>query len=130
MLWNSVELYQTPFFYFADLSLRDPLGVFPLVLGVTMWLQQKMTPTASADPMQQKIMRLMPVFFSVIMFTLPAGLVVYILVNNVLSIGQQWLIHRSNDDDPTAKNDTSSGADKADKMSKKSKKSKKARPKA
>ena len=130
VLWNSVELYQTSFLYFADLSLRDPLGVFPLVLGVTMWLQQKMTPTASADPMQQKIMRMMPVFFSVIMFTLPAGLVVYILVNNVLSIGQQWLIHRSNDDAPSVKNDASSGAEKADKTSKKNKKSKKARPKA
>lgn len=102
VLWNSVELYQTPFLYFADLSLRDPLGLFPLVLGVTMWLQQKMTPTASADPMQQKIMRFMPVFFSVIMFTLPAGLVVYILVNNILSIGQQWLIHRDNSDPPAA----------------------------
>ena len=115
VLWNSVEMYQTSFLYFADLSLRDPLGVFPLVLGVTMWLQQKMTPTASADPMQQKIMRLMPVFFSVIMFTLPAGLVVYILVNNVLSIGQQWLIHRSNDDDKPAKEGSSEGAAKASK---------------
>jgi len=115
VLWNSVELYQTPFLYFADLSLRDPLGLFPLVLGVTMWLQQKMTPTASADPMQQKIMRFMPVFFSVIMFTLPAGLVVYILVNNILSIGQQWLIHRSNDDEPGAVSKAAPGADKSSK---------------
>jgi len=119
VLWNSVEMYQTSFLYFADLSLRDPLGVFPLVLGVTMWLQQKMTPTASADPMQQKIMRMMPLFFSGIMFTLPAGLVVYILVNNVLSIGQQWLIHRSNDDDKPAKEGASVGAAKASKKSRK-----------
>ena len=119
VLWNSVELYQTSFLYFADLSLRDPLGVFPLVLGVTMWLQQKMTPTASADPMQQKIMRMMPLFFSVIMFTLPAGLVVYILINNVLSIGQQWLIHRSNDDDPPSKDVVPAGTEKSNKKSKK-----------
>jgi len=119
VLWNSVELYQTPFLYFADLSLRDPLGVFPLVLGVTMWLQQKMTPSASADPTQQKIMRFMPLFFSVIMFTLPAGLVVYILVNNILSIGQQWLIHRSNDDPPGAKADEASASDKGKKRKKK-----------
>ena len=121
VLWNSVELYQTPFLYFADLSLRDPLGVFPLVLGITMWLQQKMTPTASADPTQQKIMRFMPLFFSVIMFTLPAGLVVYILVNNILSIGQQWLIHRSNDDPPAAANEDSSSSDKGTKGKKRKK---------
>ena len=124
VLWNSVELYQTSFLYFADLSLRDPLGVFPLVLGVTMWLQQKMTPTASADPMQQKIMRMMPLFFSVIMFTLPAGLVLYILVNNVLSIGQQWLIHRSNDDGEPVDKAASDGANKAGAKAGKSRKKK------
>lgn len=94
VLWNSVELYQTPFLYFCDLSLRDPIGVFPLLLGVTMWLQQKMAPTASADPTQQKIMQMMPLIFAFMMFALPAGLVVYILVNTVLSIVQQWLIRR------------------------------------
>ena len=98
VLWNSVELYQQPFLYFCDLSLRDPLGVFPLVLGLTMWLQQKFTPNTATDPTQQMVMRFMPIMFSVFMFTLPAGLVVYILVNNVLSIAQQWVIHRQNDD--------------------------------
>ena len=94
VLWNSVELYQTPFLYFIDLSLRDPIGIFPLFLGVTMWAQQKFTPNTASDPAQQMVIKFMPIFFSVIMFTLPAGLVVYILVNNILSIGQQWAIHR------------------------------------
>lgn len=98
VLWNSVELYQTPFLYFCDLSLRDPLGVFPLVLGATMWLQQKFNPNTATDPAQQMMIKVMPLFFSVIMFTLPAGLVVYILVNNILSIAQQWVIHRQHDD--------------------------------
>lgn len=98
VLWNAVELYQTPFLYFCDLSLRDPIGIFPLLLGVTMYLQQKFTPNTSADPAQQAVIKFMPLFFSVIMFTLPAGLVVYILVNNILSIAQHWLIHRQHGD--------------------------------
>lgn len=104
VLWNSVELYQQPFLYFCDLSLRDPLGVFPIVLGATMFLQQKFTPNTATDPTQKMVMKFMPIFFSVIMFSLPAGLVVYILINNVLSIAQQWVIHRQHDDaDPDKK---------------------------
>jgi YidC/Oxa1 family membrane protein insertase len=94
VLWQSVELYQSPFLYFCDLSLRDPLGVFPTALGASMILQQRMTPTTGMDPAQQQVMKWMPVFFSLLMFTLPAGLVVYILVNNILSIAQQWVIQR------------------------------------
>jgi YidC/Oxa1 family membrane protein insertase len=94
VLWNAVELYQTPFLYFCDLSLQDPIGIFAILLGVSMWLMQKMTPNTASDPTQQMVIKFMPIFMAVIMFTLPAGLVVYILVNNVLSIGQQWLIHR------------------------------------
>ena len=109
VLWNSVELYQTPFLYFCDLSLRDPLGFFPLALGITMWMQQKFTPNTATDPAQQAVIKFMPLFFSVIMFTLPAGLVVYILVNNILSIGQQWIIHRGNDG-PAGKGDAAAPA--------------------
>jgi len=109
VLWNSVELYQTPFLYFCDLSLRYPLGVFPLALGVTMWLQQKFTPNTATDPAQQAVIKFMPLFFSVIMFTLPAGLVVYILVNNILSIGQQWVIHRQHGG-PAGKGDAAAPA--------------------
>jgi YidC/Oxa1 family membrane protein insertase len=103
VLWNSVELYQSEFLYFVDLTLRDPLALFPILLGITMFAQQKFTPTsATMDPVQKKMMQFMPLFFSLIMFTLPAGLVVYILINNILSIAQQWVIHRSNDDAPRA----------------------------
>ncbi|MEE2829684.1 MAG: membrane protein insertase YidC [Myxococcota bacterium] len=101
VLWNSVELYQQPFLYFVDLSLRDPLGLFPFLLGITMWAQQKFTASTVTDPTQKMVMKFMPIFFSVIMFTLPAGLVVYILVNNILSIGQQWVIHRQADEPKT-----------------------------
>jgi YidC/Oxa1 family membrane protein insertase len=101
VLWNSVDLYQSEFLYFADLTMRDPLALFPILLGVTMFAQQRFTTTsATMDPVQQKMMQFMPLFFSLIMFTLPAGLVVYILINNILSIAQQWVIHRSNDDAP------------------------------
>ena len=103
VLWDSVELYQSEFLYFVDLTLRDPLALFPILLGITMYAQQKFTTTsATMDPIQQKMMQYMPLFFSLIMFTLPAGLVVYILINNILSIAQQWVIHRSNDDAPRA----------------------------
>jgi len=100
VLWNAVELYQTPFLYFCDLTLRDPLGIFAILLGISMWLMQKMTPNTSTDSTQQMVIKFMPIFMAVIMFTLPAGLVVYILVNNVLSIGQQWLIHRQHGPSP------------------------------
>lgn len=119
VLWNSVELYQQEFLYFCDLTLRDPLGVFPLVLGVTMWAQQKFTPNTSTDPTQKMVMKLMPIFFSVIMFTLPAGLVVYILVNNILSIGQQWVIHRQHGGTDAAKKRASSAGSGTDGSGKK-----------
>ena len=119
VLWNSVELYQQPFLYFCDLSLRDPLGVFPVALGVTMFLQQKFTPNTATDPTQKMVMKLMPLIFSVMMFTLPAGLVVYILINNVLSIGQQWVIHRQVDETDADKKGATSGNSESDGSGKK-----------
>jgi len=121
VLWNSVELYQQPFLYFCDLSLRDPLGVFPIVLGATMFLQQKFTPNTATDPTQKMVMKFMPIFFSVIMFSLPAGLVVYILINNVLSIAQQWVIHRQHDDPEPDKKEAVSATKQSDVSRKKSK---------
>jgi len=121
VLWNSVELYQQPFLYFCDLSLRDPLGVFPLVLGVTMFAQQKFTPNTATDPTQKMVMKFMPIFFSVIMFSLPAGLVVYILINNILSIAQQWVIHRQHDDDAPDKKGAASEKSESASSRKKSK---------
>ena len=94
----SVEIYGSQFLYLKDLTEVDPTGVLPLVVTVLMVLQQKLMPMGSMDPMQQKMMRLMPVMFGVFMFTFPSGLVLYFSVNNVLTIAQQWYIYRTPDD--------------------------------
>lgn len=95
----SVELYGTSFLYLKDLTEVDPTGFLPLMVTVLMVLQQKLMPMGSMDPMQQKMMRLMPVMFGIFMFTFPAGLVLYFSVNNVLTILQQWFIYRKKDDE-------------------------------
>lgn len=101
-LLNAIELRHAPFIthlpftdiiWLADLSAADPFWITPIVMGATMLLQQRLTP-APADPTQAKIMMFMPVIFTVMFLNFPAGLVVYWLVNNVLSIGQQWLMLR------------------------------------
>jgi YidC/Oxa1 family membrane protein insertase len=63
-------------------------------MGGTMFVQQKMTPTANVDPQQQRMMLFMPVIFTVMFGSLPSGLVLYYFVNNLLGIGQQWLVNR------------------------------------
>ncbi|PIU54757.1 MAG: hypothetical protein COS89_09160, partial [Deltaproteobacteria bacterium CG07_land_8_20_14_0_80_38_7] len=96
VLWNSIELYRAPFFWFyKDLSAPDPYYITPLLLGVGMFLQQKMMPSATADPMQQKMMMIMPVMFTVFMLFLPVGLVLYILVNTAMSVTQQWMYNHN-----------------------------------
>ncbi|MBN2497695.1 MAG: membrane protein insertase YidC [Deltaproteobacteria bacterium] len=95
-LYSSVELYQAPFIpgWLDDLSYRDPYFIMPLVLGGTMFLQQKLSPT-TADTQQAKMMMyMMPAFFTFIMLYLPSGLVLYIFVNSLLSIGHQLLYNR------------------------------------
>ncbi|SKA71729.1 YidC/Oxa1 family membrane protein insertase [Paucidesulfovibrio gracilis DSM 16080] len=84
----------TDMVWLADLSAKDPFYITPLVMGATMFLQQLMTPTAG-DPTQKKIMYIMPVVFTFLFLQFPAGLVVYWLCNNVLSIAQQWWIAQS-----------------------------------
>jgi YidC/Oxa1 family membrane protein insertase len=92
VLLESVELRQAPFiFWIKDLSTADPYYVLPLVMGVTMFLQQKLNP-APLDEMQKKIMMMLPVMFTVFFLFFPAGLVLYWTVNNILSIAQQWVI--------------------------------------
>lgn len=94
VLLESVELRHAPFFlWIDDLSSKDPYYVLPVLMGVSMLLQQRMTPTPM-EPMQQRIMMALPVVFTVFFALFPAGLVLYWLVNNVLSIAQQWLITR------------------------------------
>jgi YidC/Oxa1 family membrane protein insertase len=83
----------TDIVWLADLSAKDPLYVTPVVMGLSMFLQQKMSPTAG-DPTQAKIMLFMPIFLTFIFLNFPAGLVVYFITNNILSMAQQWWILR------------------------------------
>ena len=93
-LLYAIELRQSPFFlWIQDLSAKDPYYITPIIMGATQFIQQKMTPTVG-DPMQAKIMLLMPVVFTFIFLNFPAGLVIYWLLNNILSIGQQIYINK------------------------------------
>jgi YidC/Oxa1 family membrane protein insertase len=94
VLLESVELRQAPFFgWIKDLSTNDPLFVLPLLMGASMFVQTKMNP-APPDPVQAKVMQILPIVFTVFFLFFPAGLVLYWLVNNTLSIAQQWYITR------------------------------------
>ncbi|SEA97370.1 MAG: membrane protein insertase YidC [Candidatus Thiothrix putei] len=94
VLLESVELRQAPWLlWYKDLSIMDPYFVLPLIMGASMWVQQKLNPPP-ADPMQQKIFQFMPIIFTVMFLWFPAGLVLYWVVNNVLSIAQQWFINK------------------------------------
>ncbi len=93
-LLNSIELRHAPFvFWIQDLSEKDPCYITPIIMGATMFLQQKMTPVAG-DPNQQKMMMFMPLIFTFMFLNFPSGLVLYWLVNNVLTIGQQFVSQR------------------------------------
>jgi YidC/Oxa1 family membrane protein insertase len=91
---GSVEMRNAPFFgWITDLSSPDPYYILPLIMGASMIIQMRLNPKP-ADPMQAKVMQFMPIAFSVMFFFFPAGLVLYSIVNNVLSITQQWFITR------------------------------------
>ncbi len=93
-LLNSIELRHTPFIlWIKDLSAKDPYYVTPIIMGVTMLIQQRMTPH-TGDPTQEKIMYIMPIVFTIMFLNFPSGLVLYWLVNNILSIGQQYFINK------------------------------------
>ena len=92
VLMESVELRHAPFMlWLQDLSVRDPYFILPLLMAGSMYLQTSLSPTP-ADPMQAKVMKLMPVMMGVLFLWFPAGLVLYWLTNGVLSIAQQWYI--------------------------------------
>ena len=95
-LSSAVELRHAPFiFWISDLSQPDGLGITPLLMGVSMYIQQKMTPqTAMMDSTQVKIMQMLPFIFTVFSFTFPSGLTMYWVTSNVLSIAQQQIINR------------------------------------
>lgn len=91
VLVNTIELRQAPFMlWLADLSVKDPYYVLPVLMGIAMFIQQKMT---TVDPKQKMMVYIMPVFMAVIFMNMPAGLNLYWLTNNILSIGEQYLIH-------------------------------------
>ena len=93
-LQNTIEMRHAPFFlWIQDLSAKDPIYITPLIMGATMVIQQKMTPTA-ADPAQAKMFLLMPVMFTFLFLSFPSGLVLYWLVNNILSIAHQYYLNK------------------------------------
>ncbi|MCD6055720.1 MAG: yidC [Gammaproteobacteria bacterium] len=97
VLIESVELRQAPWIlWIQDLSSKDPYFILPLLMGLTMFLQQKLSPPPP-DPMQAKMMMLLPIVFTVLFLYFPAGLVLYWVTNNTVSIAQQWYIMRKLD---------------------------------
>jgi len=94
VLFNSMELYQAPFYgWIHDLSSPDPFFVTPVLLMGLMFLQQKLSPTTAMDPAQQKMLQIMPVLFGAFMLMLPSGLTIYMVVNSVVSIAQQYFLN-------------------------------------
>ncbi|MDB3893240.1 membrane protein insertase YidC [Candidatus Thioglobus sp.] len=93
VLLEMVELRQTPFWYLLDLAAPDPFYILPLIMGVSMFVQQKLNPPPP-DPMQAKIMMALPFIFTVFFLWFPSGLVLYWVANNILSIAQQWFINK------------------------------------
>jgi YidC/Oxa1 family membrane protein insertase len=94
VLSSSVEFRGAPWIgWITDLSVPDPLYILPFVMACTTVLQTALNP-APPDPMQAKMMWLMPLMFSVMFFFFPSGLVVYWITNNILSIAQQWMINK------------------------------------
>ncbi len=92
VIGSSVELYQSPFgFWIKDLSAHDSFYVLPILMGITMFVQQKMTPTAM-DPAQAKILAFMPLIFTAFMLTLPSGLTLYMFVSALFGITQQYFL--------------------------------------
>ncbi|MDM7857531.1 membrane protein insertase YidC [Thiopseudomonas acetoxidans] len=94
VLLESVEMRQVPWMlWLTDLSSKDPYFILPIIMGISMFVQQKLNP-APPDPMQAKVMKMLPIIFTFFFLWFPAGLVLYWVVNNILSIAQQWYITR------------------------------------
>ncbi|NPA66490.1 MAG: membrane protein insertase YidC [Epsilonproteobacteria bacterium] len=92
---NAVELQGAPWIlWVTDLSRMDPTFILPILMGASMYLQQRMTPTNFTDPMQEKVMKFLPVIFTFFFVTFPSGLVLYWFVNNLFSIMQQYIVNK------------------------------------
>ncbi|WP_342607820.1 membrane protein insertase YidC [Vibrio tritonius] len=95
-LMESVELRHSPFFgWIQDLSAQDPYFILPVLMGISMFMIQKMSPSTVTDPMQQKIMTFMPVIFSAFFLFFPSGLVLYYLMSNIVTLVQQSMIYKA-----------------------------------
>ncbi len=99
----AIELRHAPFikylpfthkYWLVDLSAKDPYYITPILMGISMYFQQKMTPTGGTDPIQEKIMLFMPIFLTFLFLNFPSGLVIYWLANNILSIIQQYYVEK------------------------------------
>lgn len=101
-LMYAVELYNSSFLYVRDLTSADPYAVLPTLAAVLFYVQQAMTPMTGMDPMQQKIMKFMPVIFGIFLYNMPSGLVFYITVNAILSILQTWVLNKTMPAPPVA----------------------------
>jgi YidC/Oxa1 family membrane protein insertase len=94
LLSASIELRGAPFMgWIHDLALKDPLYITPILMGLTMFWQQRMMPS-TADPVQQKMFLFMPLLFTVMFLAAPSGLVIYWLVSNIMAVGQQYMTNR------------------------------------
>jgi len=94
VLGETVEFRQAPFaLWLQDLSVQDPFYILPLIMGVTMKIQQGLNPTP-VDPVQAKVIKMFPIIFTIFFLFFPAGLVLYWVVNNTLSICQQMYISK------------------------------------
>ena len=95
VLMITIELRGAPFaLWIQDLAMKDPYYILPVLMGATMFLQQKMTPSGGDEKMRKMLMW-MPIIFTFISFNFPSGLVLYWLVNNLLSITQQFFVNRA-----------------------------------
>jgi YidC/Oxa1 family membrane protein insertase len=98
VLYSSIDLYHAPFaLWIHDLSAPDSIYVTPVLLSITMFIQQKLTPNTATDPMQAKMLQIMPLIFGAFMLTLPSGLTLYMLVNAIASIVQQVILNKKLD---------------------------------
>ncbi len=94
VLLNAVELQGAPWmFWITDLSRMDDLYILPILMGASMYYQQKLTPNNFTDPMQEKVFKFLPIIFTFFFLTFPSGLVLYWFVNNLFSIGQQFIVN-------------------------------------
>lgn len=95
VLSNAIELKSAPWiFWVQDLAAMDPYFVLPILMGLTMFLQQRITPANFTDPMQEKIMKFLPLIFTFFFISFPAGLTLYWFINNLFSIGQQYYVNK------------------------------------